>query len=166
MDLNADGLAMAAAAHTGYPVSPADAALLILSTDVSSVQDAHSGRVQWAIWDKTSTVNGAPPNAVLGRLDHVGGEVYLIWVDGDLVVLQPHHPETGGAMTLSEAQTLAAQHAGALVNAMAMETVVAALADASPPPAPTVTLSDVQAALAEQLALMGPGTPGNRRRRE
>ena len=65
------------------------------------------------IWDKVSPINGIPAEKIIARDDVPDdGEIYLVYVDGQLRFLQPHDPFQAGivAMTKETVEQIANQH--------------------------------------------------------
>lgn len=75
-------------------VAEADAALAFVQIDQDALRAEHAGRIRWERWDGESNVGAARPTDIRGRADYGGGEVYLVYIDDQLVYLQPHAPDT------------------------------------------------------------------------
>lgn len=114
---------------TGRDISDGDAALAYVRIDQNLLRRRHQGRVRWEPWDGESMVGAARPVDIRARPDYGGGEIYLVWVDDELVYLQPHDPQGIGyeAITKDELQHVASQHCRAIVDELVF---VAALNEA------------------------------------
>jgi len=100
-----------------------DAALESVDYDALRAQEKQRYRIE--LWDKVSPINGVAPEQILERVprhpDGSYGEVYLIYVDGNLVYLQPHDPKQAGLVPMDAA--LAQQRAQEIVDQLVEQAV-------------------------------------------
>jgi len=82
---------------------------------------AEQSRYRIELWDKTSPINGVPAERIKGNDYPAGGEVYLIFVDGNLVFLQKHDPDQMGFVPMT-AQSATAK-AQAQIDKMVEQTI-------------------------------------------
>jgi hypothetical protein len=88
-----------------------DAALAQI--DQQAVFNQEHVRFEVAVWDKVTPINGVPAEKIITREDVPDdGEIYLLYVDGQLRFLQPHDPFQGGIvpMTKDNVLRIANQH--------------------------------------------------------
>lgn len=81
--------------------------------DQQAVFDQERRRFKIEVWDKVSPINGVPAEKILTREDMLSsGEIYLIYIDGQLRYLQPHEPFQAGIvpMTKDNVLQIANQH--------------------------------------------------------
>lgn len=142
--VNIEALVGAASRIAGFDVSPGDAALVLTGLPLDDLWAEQSNRIQWAIWDKETPINGVAPERVLARADYAGGEIYLIYIDGQLVFLQPHRPDAADPVEADEAHEIAATHAAELVEEQFMHHLVTQIASQATPPSPTVSMDDLR----------------------
>lgn len=105
--------------NLGYSITIGEVNNILANINQEEIRNHQADRVTWAIWDKTSAINGVSPEGILSRPDYLeGGEIYLIYIDGVLTYLQPHHPQQAGLiqMTQDNVQTLAATHVSEIVD--------------------------------------------------
>lgn len=141
-------LASEASEIAGYDISPQDAALLLVRSDMNAIYQAAGERVEWGVWDKKDPINGVAAEVIMSRPDYNGGEVYLIWIDGDLSILQPHTPEADAPIWADEVEEVAALHAAQIVNGFVYLELLDRLVAESVPPAPVATLDQIREVLA------------------
>ncbi|EID42845.1 hypothetical protein [Parageobacillus thermoglucosidasius] len=83
-------------------------------------------RFRIEVWDKQSPINGVPAEKIIARDDVLDdGEVYLVYVDGNLIYLQPHDPFQAGivAMTSENVMEIAQRHVEQIATQYADEQV-------------------------------------------
>jgi len=88
-----------------------DAALA--QVDQQAIFNQERSRFRVEVWDKVTPINGIPAEKILAREDVPDdGEIYLLYVDGVLRFLQPHHPFQAGIvpMTAENVMQVANQH--------------------------------------------------------
>jgi len=78
----------------------------LAQVDQQAIFNEERARYRVEKWDKKTPINGIEPEKILSRQDYPGGEIYLIYVDGRLQILQPHHPEEAGFVPLTEENVL------------------------------------------------------------
>jgi hypothetical protein len=81
--------------------------------DQQAIFEQERSRFRIEIWDKQTPINGVPPEKIVAREDVPDdGEVYLVYVDGKLLYLQPHDPFQAGIipMTKDNVLVIANQH--------------------------------------------------------
>lgn len=112
----------------GYAVDPAKVALKLADADHTEQYEASHEAVVWKVWDRKSPINGVPAKEVLARYPYAK-EVYLLQIDGNTVVFQPHAPHVPGLVPLkhSNVEEIAQEHAAEVVEKMAFDIVVAEL---------------------------------------
>ncbi len=128
-----DALVASASRVAGFAVAPGEAALVLMGTSMDDLYDSHAARIRWAVWDKETLINGVAPEIVMARSDFTGGEIYLIYIDGQLVFLQPHHPEASAPVWADEVHEVAAIHAASIVTERVFEELVMAVAAQAEP---------------------------------
>ena len=102
----------------GIKVDASQVGAALVEIDTDALRSNANERVTWELWDKESPINDASAEYVKTRKDYVDGTVYLVLVDGQVVVMQPIIPGAEGltAMTDETAQTYAEQMRGVLVE--------------------------------------------------
>ncbi|MUT67818.1 hypothetical protein [Paenibacillus sp. NEAU-GSW1] len=80
---------------------------VLAAYDYPALRTAERTRFQVSLWDKVSPINGVPAD-VVGADVPIGGEVYLIHIDGNLVFMQKHDSEQMGFVAM-DAQTATAK---------------------------------------------------------
>lgn len=98
--------------------------------DQQAIFDEQRQRVVVQVWDKVTPINGVAPEKIIARDDVPDdGEIYLLYVDGKLVYLQPHDPNQAGIvpMTPETVVQLSNQHADQVVTQMADDKAFEAL---------------------------------------
>lgn len=104
------------------------------SIDTTVIYNKHRATYRVAVWDKVSPVNGIPAEQVLERADLQGdGEVYMLYKDDKLIVLQPHVPGEAGHKKMDKGMAdlhgrkhcddLATQHADQEIFDLVLEKV-------------------------------------------
>ena len=94
--------------------------------DQQAVFTQERNRFRIEIWDKVTPINGVPAEKIIARDDVPDdGEVYLIYVDGQLRFLQPHDPFQAGIvpMTKDTVEQIANQHIDQLAWQVADEKI-------------------------------------------
>lgn len=88
----------------GFTGTLADVQAALASVDRAALEEAEKARYKIEIWDERSPLAGQPPEYWRQRGDWPeGGKVYLIYVDGNLRIVQPHDPEQAGFVPMDEA---------------------------------------------------------------
>lgn len=86
---------------------------VLTQIDQQAIFEQERSRFKIEVWDKISPINGVPAEKIIARDDVPDdGEIYLIYVDGRLLFLQPHDPFQAGivAMTTENVMQIANQH--------------------------------------------------------
>lgn len=87
----------------GSQATLADVQAAIAAVDRAPLEANHGARYQVEIWDGESPLCGQPPEYWRARGDWPeGGVVFVLQEHGRPVVVQPHDPETGGLMPMTE----------------------------------------------------------------
>lgn len=82
-----------------------DAALA--QVDQQAIFDQERSRFRIEIWDKVTPINGVPAEKIIAREDVPDdGEIYLLYVDGQLRYLQPHDPFQAGIVPMTKENVL------------------------------------------------------------
>lgn len=106
-------------------LSEIDAALSQIDQQ-AILNDIIQSRFRIEIWDKQSPINGVPAEKIIARDDVPDdGEIYLVYVDGNLQYLQPHDPFQAGivAMTSENVMDIAQRHVEQIATQIADEQV-------------------------------------------
>ncbi|MEW6769998.1 MAG: hypothetical protein AB1330_01210 [Bacillota bacterium] len=106
----------------GVQKTLADIEAALNAIDQQVIFDEQRQRVTVQVWDKATPINGVAPEKIIARDDVPDdGEIYLLYVDGKLVYLQPHDPFQAGVvpMTSETVVQLANQHADQIATQMA-----------------------------------------------
>lgn len=113
----------------GRDITPGDVALAATSIDVDAISSDVDARVSWEVWDKSTPINGVEPDYFLNRDDYAGGEVYLVRLDGRVVMVQPHVPGVDGLepITPNVVRRLAEEQKQQIVEDMSFIAVVDAV---------------------------------------
>lgn len=92
----------------GANVTLAQVEAALAAKDVASRAAAKAARYRVEVWDKQSPINGMPADQVLAARTDIpqGGEVYLIYIDGQLTYFQPHPPDEAGARAMMRDEAL------------------------------------------------------------
>lgn len=107
------------------PLSEIDTALA--QVDQQAIFNQERSRFRIEIWDKVTHINGVPAEKIIAHDDVPDdGEIYLIYVNGQLRFLQPHDPFQAGIvpMTKNNVMTIASQHADQLAWQVADEKIL------------------------------------------
>lgn len=147
---NMDSLVAAATRSAGFAVAPGDAALVLMDVDIDALYAEHAARVRWAIWDKETDINGVAPERVMARADYGGGEIYLIYIDGQLVFLQPHAPNGSEPVSEDDVEDIAGSHAADIVNEYVFADLIGRVVGSATPPDQTVSMSDLREVLRQR----------------
>lgn len=92
----------------GFTGTLADVQEALAAVDRVALKQAERARYRIEIWDEVSPLAGQPPEYWRNRGDWPeGGKVYLIYVDGNLRIVQPHDPLSAGFVPMDEATALA-----------------------------------------------------------
>ena len=104
------------------------------SIDQAALHANEIAKLSYEIWDKTSPINGCSAATILHRDDiPIGGVIYLIKKDGQVVYFQPHNPSQPGhvAMTAADIDAIAPAHINVIAQNVAdgivIQQVLAAL---------------------------------------
>jgi len=75
--------------------------------DTESIFNTERAKYKIEVWDKVSPINGISASKILERTDiPEGGEIYLIYINNQLVYLQPHDPFQAGLVPLTSENVL------------------------------------------------------------
>ena len=75
--------------------------------DTESIFNTERAKYKIEVWDKVSPINGISASKVLERADiSEGNEIYLIYINNQLVYLQPHDPFQAGLVPLTSENVL------------------------------------------------------------
>lgn len=99
----------------GSTATLAQATTALNSVDRTPYEQEQQARYRIEVWDKQSLINGISPEVIMERVPE-GGEVYMIYVDGNLTFLQPHDPDQAGFAAMDA--TVAAAKAQAQIDRM------------------------------------------------
>lgn len=80
---------------------------------IENVDITQYPKYAYQIWDKVSPINGISAEKILEDMPE-GGEVYLVFVDGNLVYLQKHDPTQMGLVPMTSA--IAQERAGQIIK--------------------------------------------------
>lgn len=105
-------------------VSEADVALAFVRIDQAKLQEEQRSRITWRRWDGEEMIGGARPVDIRSRNDYLGGEIYLISIDGQLVYLQPHHPESHDPIREDELEDVVERHIQTIVDDLVFQAAV------------------------------------------
>lgn len=89
----------------------------LAQVDQQAIFNQERNRFKIEVWDKVTSINGVPAEKIIAREDILdNGEIYLLYVDGQLRYLQPHDPFQAGIvpMTAENVVQIANQHADQL----------------------------------------------------
>jgi len=82
-----------------------DAALAQI--DQQAIFEQERTRFKVEVWDKVTPINGVPAEKIIAREDVPDdGEIYLLYVDGQLRYLQPHNPFQAGIVPVTKDNVL------------------------------------------------------------
>lgn len=104
--------------------SEADVALAFVRIDQAKLQEEQRSRITWRRWDGEEMIGGARPVDIRSRSDYLGGEIYLISIDGQLVYLQPHHPESHDPIREEELEDVVERHIQTIVDDLVFQAAV------------------------------------------
>lgn len=104
--------------------SEADVALAFVRIDQAELQEEQRSRITWRRWDGEEMIGGARPVDIRSRSDYLGGEIYLISIDGQLVYLQPHHPESHDPIREEELEDVVERHIQTIVDDLVFQAAV------------------------------------------
>lgn len=103
-----------AARALGSTKTMAEVEATLAGIDRVGKENAHKARFRVEVWDKVSPINGVPAEYFLGvpteqypepRKDlPPGGEMFLVYVDGNLQYIQPHDPDQAGFVPMTSTQ--------------------------------------------------------------
>lgn len=77
----------------------------IANHDYTSLKATEKLNYTVAIWDKVSPINGVPAETIASDIVD-NGEVYLIYVNGNLVYLQKHDPDCVGFVAMDSVSAI------------------------------------------------------------
>lgn len=138
--MNADEAAAAVAPIIGYPPTREQIALAFLDVDQEAITKSAAKRYRWERWDQETPINNVAAEVVLAnRTDYLGGEIYLIYQDDNLMFFQPFHPETGEQISESELAKVAKAHVAQMATETAFDMIVTALVEKIPQYQPGAT---------------------------
>jgi hypothetical protein len=107
----------AALPGSGFQVDSVTLNLVTSDLSIEAERESVAAIISYEIWDKETPINGVPAEKILQRSDYAGGEVYLIYLDGVVGFLQPHHPSEGiHPMTTEDAIRAATEQVEGLVS--------------------------------------------------
>lgn len=86
----------------GSAATLAQATAALNSVDRKPYELEQQARYRVEVWDKQSLINGVSPEVIMERVP-AGGEVYMIYIDGNLTFLQPHDPDQAGFAAMDTA---------------------------------------------------------------
>lgn len=109
--------------------------------DQHAILAKHRERHEIVVWDKRSAINGVPAKKVLRELQHDYDEIYLVVVDGDVTIFQPHAPDVEGfeVLTGDTVERHALRHVERLARHHAADEIVRTIADTLEVPGPPDT---------------------------
>lgn len=103
------------ARELGYTGNLATIETEIANIDYNALKQAERANYTVVLYDKVSQINGIEASVILKDAPS-GGEIYLIYVNGNLQYLQKHDPEQAGLAPMDEATALL--RAETTINAM------------------------------------------------
>lgn len=76
---------------------------------IEDIREVHNKRYRYEIWDKKTDINGVSAKDIIKSKTYDIGQVYLIYIDENLVYMQDHNPNKEGyeKMTKAEAKKIA-----------------------------------------------------------
>jgi hypothetical protein len=102
---------LAEARNLGANKTLADVEAALAQYDYETLRAQERTRYRVELWDKQTPINNVPPEVILQDVPkHPDGsysEVYLIYIDGNLVYLQKHDPEQVGFVPMDADTALA-----------------------------------------------------------
>lgn len=116
----------------GSTVTHAQVKTELAKIDRNAVEAEEAARLRVEVWDKQTPLGGQPPEYWFNRGDlPPGGEVILLYEDGNLTTVQPHDPDSAGYMPMTAQQALEKGRglAGRLVQGRVDERVAAIVMD-------------------------------------
>lgn len=108
-------------------IEPEHVEAALAEVDQHAILQKHRERHQIVVWDQKSAINGVPAKKVLADLNHDYDTIYLIFVDGELVMFQPHEPWVQGIVTMkdgSHVETVALRHVEVLARHEAARDII------------------------------------------
>jgi hypothetical protein len=104
----------------------------IKTVDTNALTAAETPRWTHEIWDRTTPINGVPAANVLAQRDDIAstGEIVLISLDGNIVMLQPHDPTQPGFAPIADGAATGTQMTAQAVTESVDSQTLALVADA------------------------------------
>jgi len=88
------------ARNYGSTATLAQVETVLNSVDRSAFEAFERNRYRIEIWDKVNPVNNIPVSSIENGVP-TGGEVYFIYIDGNLVIIQKHDPDQSGFVPMT-----------------------------------------------------------------
>ncbi|OUM85681.1 MAG: hypothetical protein BAA01_09440 [Bacillus thermozeamaize] len=108
------------ARELGSTKTLADVEAILSTYDYPALREQERTRFRVELWDKVTPINGVSPEYILKDAPE-DGEIYLVYVDGNLVYLQKHDPDQIGFVPMTPEVALA--KANALVDRLVEEAI-------------------------------------------
>ena len=90
----------------GVTKTLAEVETALATVNQEAMFNTERSRYTIAVWDKVSPINGVSAEQVLQGRNDICGEVYLVYVDGNLLFFQPHNPAHAGFVGMDAQQVL------------------------------------------------------------
>lgn len=100
---------------------------LLAGVDGSALVAKHRARITHTEWDRKKPINGCSAEVILAQPNHdIGGVLYTLEVDGQVVFIQPFKPGVAGFQAISEAEweQVAYGHADQVADGLASAEIV------------------------------------------
>lgn len=94
------------ARQLGSTKTLADVDALLATYNYPTLRTQEKANYRVEIWDKVTPINGIDPQVILADVP-ASGEVYLIYINGNLVFLQKHDPEQVGYVAMDATTAMA-----------------------------------------------------------
>ena len=93
---------------------------------IDDIREAHNKRYRYEIWDKKTDINGVSAKEIIKSKTYDIGQVYLIYIDENLVYMQDHNPDKEGyeKMTKTEAKKIAESFIKTEIEKQARYTII------------------------------------------
>lgn len=114
------------ARELGSTKTLADVNAILATYDYPTLRQAERANFRIELWDKVTPINGVAPEVILQDVPE-GGEVYLIYINDNLVYLQKHDPEQIGFIPMNA--TRATEVANKIVDDLVEQAIDAKVHD-------------------------------------
>lgn len=90
--------------NLGYTSTLDEINRILKNINQTEIKEVQIKRYKYEIWDKKSSINGISAADILKSKNYEIKEVYLIYIDENLIYMQDHDPNQSGFISMTKTQ--------------------------------------------------------------